>query len=385
MNTTPEKLSRLAERLATERVAARAIVSKLRDELDATWDRVLPDDWRTVGLAQETIAAADEILEQNPTQSRELAQFALAVLTAIPRDAYPAQIIAQVEAQAWRQLGTAHRYVSSYDAALHAFDAGRRALAPFNALGLDEATIELARTVVLSDLARQEEALALLNEIMPVFESYADQPRIARAKLMKGIIHWRRAELQIARAEFQDARVAAAACQDLHTLAAAYNNLGQVLIDLGDTASAASALHQARDLLLALELEAEITRTDHVLARLLMRGGEFTRASVLLESVRKRYLSKRLVEEAGVAALDIVDALVATGQRDAARSLSETVLAEFCAANLNTRAQTALAYLRDLLKDHPAPAPSIRHVRSYLEKLREEPTRAFLPLPEETR
>jgi len=88
------------------------------------------------------------------------------------------------------------------------------------------------------------------------------------------------------------------------------------------------------------------------------------------------------VEEAGVAALDIVDALVATNERAAAQQLTEIVLAEFRAAQLNERALIALAYLRDFLREHPAPAGAIRHVRSYLQELRTNPARVFLPLPE---
>ena len=77
----------------------------------------------------------------------------------------------------------------------------------------------------------------------------------------------------------------------------------------------------------------------------------------------------------------MVDALVATNNRAAALQLTETVLAEFRAANLD-RAIVALAYLRDLLREHPAPAASIRHVRTFVAELRRDPARVFLPLPE---
>ena len=382
MTTPAGSLARLAEQIAAEREAARPFVAKLQESLDAYWDRIVPDDWRTLGMALETIDAADKLLEQNPTQSRELAHFALAITSSIRKDAYPAAIVAQTEAHAWRQAGTAHRYTSAYDAALRAYDAARRVLSPFHTFGHDEAMIELARAVVLSDMGRQDEALDTLMDVAPVFESYGDTQRVARTHLMKGNVYFRRTDFPHAQSAYEEARAVAAASQDLPTLAAAYGNLGQTFIETDNLGRAAGALQQARDLYIAMEMSGEITRTDHILARLLLRTGEFDRAQTMLQSVRKRYLSKAMVEEAGLAALDLVDALIATGKRDAAQAMTESVIGEFSAAALNTRAQTALAYLHELLRDHPAPAASIRHVRSYLEHLRTEPNRAFLPLPE---
>jgi len=38
--------------------------------------------------------------------------------------------------------------------------------------------------------------------------------------------------------------------------------------------------------------------------------------------------------------------------------------------------------LQELLREHPSPTASIHHVRSYVEQLRSDPDRVFLPLPE---
>jgi hypothetical protein len=62
--------------------------------------------------------------------------------------------------------------------------------------------------------------------------------------------------------------------------------------------------------------------------------------------------------------------------------VTESVLSEFRGAGLNARAITALAYLRDILPAVDQPGRALRYVRSYLEQLRSEPSRAFLPLSE---
>ena len=51
-------------------------------------------------------------------------------------------------------------------------------------------------------------------------------------------------------------------------------------------------------------------------------------------------------------------------------------------AKLNVPAVTALAYLRDILEVTPQPQRAVRHVREYLDGLRLQPERLFLPLPE---
>jgi hypothetical protein len=88
-------------------------------------------------------------------------------------------------------------------------------------------------------------------------------------------------------------------------------------------------------------------------------------------------------EDAGLAGLDVADALIATGQPDRAREIVVQVLAEFTNSNLNAHALTALAYLRDVLHTTKQPNRAVRHVRQYLDQLRAEPARLFLPPSEE--
>jgi hypothetical protein len=88
-------------------------------------------------------------------------------------------------------------------------------------------------------------------------------------------------------------------------------------------------------------------------------------------------------EDAGLVGLDIVDALLATGKPDEALKLTESVVNEFRAANLSVVAIRALAYLRDLLPSSNKPRGVVKHVRTFVERLRYNPALVFLPLDEE--
>jgi tetratricopeptide (TPR) repeat protein len=375
-------LSETVDKITAERSAAYPTVERLRfADIDRLWDEELPASWRTAGFVQELTAAAADLLEKDARRSLELAQLAQAVSTSIPSQAYPPTVFAQLEGNAWKEIGTAHRYLSEFDAALRAYDAAQRAFARSAALSHDVAIVELARAVVLSELRKHDEALALIEESAPVFGTFGDQRRLTQAALLKGMIHQRRGQLQAARATYEEV-VAAQREEDLHTVAAAYHNLGSVCADLGETTAAVTALQRARDLWQGLEMPSEITRADWILARVLLTNGSFMKALPMLRRVRADFLTRAMPMEGGLAALDVAEALIAMDHADEARAIAEQALDEFRAARLNARAITALAYLRDLLPATSKPARAIRHVRCYLAQLQDEPARLFLPLEE---
>jgi tetratricopeptide (TPR) repeat protein len=373
-------LSHTVEKITAERGAAYPAVERLRSaDLDRLWDEELPASWRTAGFVQELTAAAADMLEKDARRSLELAQLAEAIITSIPSHAYPPTVFAQLEGNAWKEIGTAHRYLSEFDAALRAYDAAQRAFERSGTLGHDVAIVELARAVVLSELRKHDEALALIEESAPVFGSFGDQRRLTQAALLKGMIHQRRGNLQAARMTYEEV-LAARPDEDLHTVAATYHNLGRVCADLGDSAAAVTALRRARDLFSGLEMSTEVTRNDWALAKILLATGSFIKALPMHRRVRADFLSRQMPAEAGLAALDLAEALMAMDHADEARVIAGQALDEFRAAKLNERAITALAYLRDLLPETSTPTRAIRYVRSYLAELQEEPARAFLPL-----
>ena len=382
MNRRAE-LIRVAEQLRDEREAARTAVESIRDRLPLVWaDAEFPEAWRTLGVVRELVTAADGLLEQDPVKSRELAQMAVTVAGMIASDRYPAPVFAQAEAEAWRMVGTAHRYLSAFDAALRAFDAAERSLNRAGSFAHERAVLDFARAIAFSAMNRQEDAIRALTNAGKVFEEYGDERRLAQCTVVRGMTHHRRAEYKQARISFEDALRRVRNLDDLHTLAAVHMNLGNTLGHLGELSAAAGHLQQAHDLLVALELPLEIARADLVLARILLRQSEYDKAKPILESVRERFLERAMIEEAGHAALDLVEIHIAHNERPEAIALTETIIGQFTEAGLSNHALTALAYLRDLLRtDAPAHRP-IEHVRAYLDQLRKEPARAFLPLPE---
>ena len=377
-----EEFLRTIERLTAEREASREIVAGLRRSSSEVWDLEIPSEWRTAGFVQELTSVAYQIVESNPRQSLAFAQLALAIATGIPTRTYPSPIQEQIEGTAWKEIGTAHRYMGELDAALRAYDAAQRAYGRANALVHDSAVIELARAIVLNDLDRHDEALRILASIEPVLRDFEDHRHVVQVHQMTANIYYGQGRLQDAQAVLEKA-LAEVGFDDFYTRAAIHATLGLVYGKVGKTEEAFVKLHQARAMLADLGMTGEVTRTDWAIATTVLERGDNARAVEMLRAVRSQFLSLSIAHEAGLAGLDLADALIANGNVHEAQKTVEDVLREFTTANLSLYAIKALAYLRDILSTTQRPRAAVDNVRAYLRKLRSEPARIFLPPPEE--
>lgn len=374
-------LGEVAKQIEREREVARPIVETLRTTIGERWDSDVPPQWRTSGFVAELTAAAAFVLETDPRSAQALAQYAIVVVTSIPEKAYPEPILAGNEAEAWKELASAHRYLSDYEAALRALDAADRRVAGIPSLDFERAVLRFARALVLCDMHMFSEARALTDESAAVFVQYKDSRRAGQALILRGMIEARSSDLHAAAETFNEAIEVFQKCNDLRSLASAFNNLGYAQTELGNISGAVLALRNALAIFEELALMGEAARTRSVLACVLMRNGEYARARDLFFAARETFRSLGMIEEAGIAGLDLADALLALSDTAAARTVVEAVFTEFAGAKLTERAATALAYVRELLPTSRGRA-AVCHVKKYIEELRHQPDRLFVPLPE---
>jgi tetratricopeptide (TPR) repeat protein len=381
---TREALFDVMEQIAEERIAARPMVQELLSRGNEVWDEEIPESWRTAGFVQELTAAAAAILETDPSRCLNFTQLALAVASSIPRETYPSPVQAFIEGRAWKEIATACRFLDLYDAALRAFDAALRAFARECVLVHETARGQFGRATVSMISHHHDDAGELLDRAEKVFWSFGDENSVAHCEIAAAFITYRKGDLQAALMKHLDTLRRFGDVADPYTLGALYNNLGHFYALLGKTPEAVSALQRGREIFAELGMPSEVDRADWALARALLNSGKIEEALELLCRLRDAYLSRHMPDDAGLIGLHVVDALVALGRREEALHLTEQVLTEFVQANLNHDAITALAYLRDLLPTSRKPRHVVNHVRSYFERLRQEPARLFIPLdPEE--
>src|ERR1700693_3261496 len=186
------------EQIAEERAAAKSVVQSVLERGEEVWEEEIPASWRTAGFVQEMTAAAVGILESNPPRSLSFAQLALAVASTIPPETYPSPVQAHIEGRAWKEIGTAHRYLDAYDAALRAYVAAHRSFAGECSLVHEQARAEYGRASMLILCDHHEEGLALLNCITEVFRTFGDQTLVANCEAVKAVSSTTKGDLNTA-------------------------------------------------------------------------------------------------------------------------------------------------------------------------------------------
>ena len=102
----------------------------------------------------------------------------------------------------------------------------------------------------------------------------------------------------------------------------------------------------------------------------------------MILAARAEFLNRQMVENAGLAGLDAVDALLALGRLAEAQELATRLNEEFRYVDGSEHVLKALAYLQEFLpRKHGREV--VTHVRSFLGDAARRNRKAFVPPPEE--
>lgn len=364
-----------ARKLQQEREQSTEVVTRLlRDTPKAQWPALAHrEELRNSGALEVLSKECLDRRHTAPADALTLAKLATEIAGAV--QGYPAVVLAQVRAHAWKDLGQALCDVSRHAEAIEALEHADAVLAAFGTLAHDLAIVRLVRAWAFQDVQRYDEAVALLQDCKAVFHDHGDQRRHLICGIAEGMLLHRMGHFREARESFL--ALLDAANNDPECLASLHNNVGHACVELGELDVAEEHITRAIAILTRLGEPLRVARAELARGRLLVRRGEVDRGIAHLRATRDQFLRHHLVEEAGLCALDIVEALLSRNAAGEAEQLARTVIAEFTAAQLNTRAITALGYLSEAInarKASPATAASVRH---YIHSLRKEPDRVF--------
>ncbi len=379
MSRGEAEYGRLARELARERAAARPVVADVRRMPSAYLREPVPLAWRTLGVVEELCDAARELVEREPDKSEALAEYAT-VVAAVLDERYPNVLRAQSTARAWKEIANVYRYRGDFDAALEALDRADGILEREFALADDRAVIALARATTLRELNRFSEAAALLASATVVFRDLGRSDRVAQCELLGGMIHHQTGNQRGAHHAYRRAAEAARQRGDVQTVASAYSNLAVLDAETGHTSKAMDSLQQARAIFEELGATGEIARTTWAVGFALVRARRYEQAIRPLRGARETFRALGMAEEAGLAGVHLGEAYLALRRYPETQELIGAIIAEFREAGLTERALAALEYLSEL--GAAATREDARHVATYLDQLRREPSLLFMPPPE---
>lgn len=368
-----------ARKLQSERDAAADVVARaLRDTPRSEWMRLADRaDLRSVGVLERLGHEIDSRLDHEPAEALIIADLAIAIASTLPRASYPPVIIAQVSAHASKDRAQVLRYLARYEEALTALDDADSRLEHFGTLGHDLAIIRFVRAMALQEVDRFDESLRLLNECSAVFRSHGDARRLLQCGIVHGMLLHRLKRFLEAR-EVGLRLLEVARELDDESVAIIQNNLAYTCIELSQFDAAERHLSAAVEILRKLDQPVRIAMVELAWGRLMVRRGSAERGIAHLRRVRSDLARRGVVEEAGIAGLDIVEALLAVEKAAEAETLARDIIGEFTAARLSSRAISALGFLREAIEARRATGATVDHVRDYITSLRKHPERVFV-------
>ena len=379
---SPQHVARFGEigrQLQQERDAAANLIERLlRDTPRERWHELSGRaELQTCGALDKLGKYASQALGRDPRQALDAAQLAVSVAESFPAESYPPVVIAQLCAHAWKDLAKALLYLGRFDDALSALDKAEAYAEQHGPLTHDLAIVWVVRATTLHEIDRYDEAFALLAECKTIFRNHSDHKRLILCGISEGVLLHRMRRYREAREAYLLLLPATDDSGDRDAAACLYNVIGHCSVDLGDFEAAETYLSRAIEMFHALGQPLQAAKAELGRGRMFVRRGDVNRGIAHLRPIRAEFLRHRMIEEAGLCGLEIVEALLVCGSTTEAEALARQIIAEFTAASLNKRAISALGYLSEAIASRRASTEMVTNVREYIVSLRTSPEREF--------
>jgi tetratricopeptide (TPR) repeat protein len=364
----------VAGKLERERDESSDVVARyLRDTPTDEWSRLaeMPDLRNNAALEQ----MSEEVrrrLHRKPREALAIANLSASIAESLAPSQYPNVVLAQLRGTAWKDRASTLRYLARYDEALEAAERGEEALAPFVSLEHDRAVIRMVKGMILAQQERFEEAYSILTDCRRVFRDYGDITRYVQAGRAQASSLYNEKRHTEAHDLLLELLRDAIAASDIESQAGIHNNLGYCAAHLGDFVSANIHFSEAVAKFTDLGFTAEVPRTERGAGLALIARGQVTTGLARLREARRAFLMARMVEDAGLCALNIAEVLIERGDRSEARLLTQDVIDEFTAGGMNQRAIAAVVELRDAIDVDDATAETVHTVHAFVESLQHE-------------
>ena len=332
---------------------------------------------RTAGVVRRLCAAAHELHEQQPQFSLEVATAACEIATTLEQG--PKTPGRYCMALSLRERANALRYLGRFGEALQTLDEAEQFLdTPLDAH--DRAVVWFIRATVFMKMGRLEEAARLVPEAARVFRDHGDTSRELSVLLVQSACFSLAGRGGEAASAYESLAAKARAMGSRNILARAAIGAANAYLELSRFEEAERHYLEALVLFDELGLSTEKARAEWALALVLVRQGDLDAGAARLDGVRTELLRLSLVNDHALATLEWAAARLAAGRLEGIAAACREIMVRFESEGMMKSARLALAYVHEALARGTATPELIRHVRTYLELLPDDPQRRFVPL-----
>lgn len=383
---TPEELQRLAEILDREDAEAQRLLDPLLFS-PATFRRAgvaAQPAMRTAGVVRRLCAESRQLRERQPMHALVVADAAIAIADQLEPRRYPEALIHELRGDGWYERANVLRYLGRYPEALDALDVAARAFARSPVPAYSGAVVDYLRAVLFVELDRFEEARRLARQCARMFRQFGERERFVHARIVEASVLFHENHHRESRALFVSVLEEAQRLGKPETMARLFANVANCEVRLGELDSAERYFARALSLYEAVGLETGKIRTRWNLGSLRIAAGDIEEGLVRLREARREFEQIGAHTDAALVTLEIVEALLATGERRdalAAADLCAGLADSFAAVGMTGNALTAVAFLRLAFTTGQATPELVRHIRRYIETRPDQEGRPFIPPP----
>jgi len=320
----------------------------------------------TLGTVRACLRRAHDALDQHPLEALNWSAAATSIAINISTDSYPSGVVKHARGGAHREAANALRMLGQLPDALGRLESAEQCYEETYTGAYPIAQVAFARALVHFAQSDLPSADRDLQECSAIFREFGDTVAYIKAQLMAAAILFRQGAIDRAAAVFATLVTPLEQSGDQEPLARVYSNLGACSVALGDETGARASFNKAFPLFEALQMGTEKIRVHWNLARLTLHE-EPQESLRPLQQVRISFQTLGMSMDAALVGLDMVEALLRTGDENRAEHLAAEVLVTFQHAQANVRAMEALAYLQAAMRARRATPALARYVREYVE------------------
>lgn len=370
-----------AERAKAEDTRAAAICDDILSGPAAWWPQRLRQTGSvyTAGMVRQLLERMRQFLSSSPANALQVTAMAIDIANALPVTDYPCDYVVKLRASAYRDHAYVLSFMGRYPEALEIADKAKRLFDQVPLPEYDLARLAQVKATILRCIDRVDEAVALAREAADTFLRFGDRARYANARVIEGAMvfeaHDYNRALEIwSQVEDDAALDPITRIGMIHNVAICYRELDQL-------DKAAERLRICTEEYEAMGVPVERTRSRRNLGQTLVRAGRYVDALPVLRQSWREFEELDLIADAGLAALELAEALLLAGRSSEVPAICRDIVARFTRAGMTSRAITALSFLREAVALGQANPSLVRHVHDFLRELPAERPRLYAPSP----
>jgi tetratricopeptide (TPR) repeat protein len=340
--------------------------------------------YRTPGFVRRLIVETDRLIDTRPADVVEITAVAVDVADGLDAAAWYGDTVPRLRGAAWRERAYALYVVGDHQKALAAARVADEILSSCGIADFDRARLMLVQSVILRLLDRPQTARELAVQAGRIFESYGDDARRNIATNAEAMLAYASRDFRRAAALFEGVAAEFERLGDRRNRATILQNLASCYREIGDFEGALRNFGEAVGLFGALGMDLEHVRARWHIARVLMLEGRYPDAMPVFRAVKDAYERLKVRDKAALVTLDLAEVALVAGRTADVVDLCRHAMSFYAESGLayTNNAVMALGLLREAASEGQLQPATVTRVRTYLERLPQQPTLLFAQLPE---